>query len=307
MWGVGRFADMADFAERSRALGFCCVELNHQVTPKTLGAAHQGTRTRARCASPAPTTPAPIHRTGWSCCQRSPTWTRTGAWSPWSRPSAPWTWPPGWAAPQSCLHVGDVWEMHSAALALTASVPAGTAGQRRVRYGACNDSTTQTSACQQPYLDSVARSLEALVDHARHRGLQIGIENRYYVNEIPNLEQARWLMERVDPASPGTGTTSATPRCRTAWALPPHRDWLTALGSRIKGVHLHDVLPDSITDHQAAGLGDLDLKQRRRLPARRARCASASSTGRTPKSRCAPASSTWLPSGFFRDRADCSG
>jgi sugar phosphate isomerase/epimerase len=156
------------------------------------------------------------------------------------------------------LHVGDVWELHGEALALRRLFRQGMLGAPEYA-SALDQFKARCAACQQPSLDSVARSLEALAAHARSRGLQLGIENRYYVNEIPNLEQALWLMDRADPTVIGYWHDVGHAEVVGRMGFAGQRDWLDALGSRIKGVHLHDVLPGSITDHQAAGLGDLDL------------------------------------------------
>jgi len=37
----------------------------------------------------------------------------------------------------------------------------------------------------------------------------------------------------------------------------PHEEWLRRFGTRIVGTHLHDVL--GMTDHYAAGLGEVDF------------------------------------------------
>lgn len=257
MWGVGRFADMGEFAETSRALGFCAVELNHQVTPAVLVQLKAAYATGSLRVSSAHD-PCPNSSDRLELLPKVSDLDDDRRLAAVDQAKRTMELAASMGGLAVVLHVGDVWEMHGPALTLRHLHRQGLA--ESTEYAAAlRLFKSRFAACQQPYLDAVARSLEPIVEHARLLGLQVGVENRYYVNEIPSLEQAVWLMDRLDPAVAGYWHDVGHAEVQARMGFASHNAWLRALSPRIKGVHLHDVLPSSITDHQAAGQGDLDL------------------------------------------------
>jgi sugar phosphate isomerase/epimerase len=258
MWGVGRFARMVEFVASSSALGFGCIELNHQVTEALLDEIleiyRQGNVVISSVHDPCPNSSPALHllpkvsdidesvrgagvQTAKNTIDLA---RRVGA---------------GFVV----LHVGDVTEIRSQALQLHHHF--------LESWGASPEYRSELAvfkqdfvAFQQPHLDAVARSLEDLLPYARERGVRLGLENRYYVNEIPNLSQAVWLLQRFTSGEVGYWHDVGHAEVQQRLGFAAHREWLGKLGDRLIGVHLHDVLPDSITDHRATGMGNVDLR-----------------------------------------------
>lgn len=157
------------------------------------------------------------------------------------------------------LHLGDVPELRSDAQRLRHHFveSLGASAQYRTELASFKQGLAHF---QQPHLDAVARSLEDLLPYARERGIRLGLENRYYVNEIPDLGQAGWLMQRFTGDTSGYWHDVGHAEVQARMGFATHREWLETMGKSIIGIHIHDVLPASITDHQAAGLGNVDLK-----------------------------------------------
>jgi sugar phosphate isomerase/epimerase len=257
MWGVGRFAHMADFVDRSRALGFGGIELNHQVTEPLLNeilAIHgNGNLVITSVHDPCPNSTPKLELLP-KVSDIDDAARREGVLSAKStidlavRVGAAFT----------VLHLGDVTELraHAESLRDHFQESLGASPEYRASLAAFKQGF---AAFQQPHLDAVARSLDELLPYARERGIRLGLENRYYVNEIPNLAQAQWLVRRFTGDASGYWHDVGHAEVQARMGFSPQREWLETMGEHIIGIHLHDVLPNSITDHQAAGLGNVDL------------------------------------------------
>lgn len=266
MWGIGRFNDMADFVAQGKAMGFCCIELNHQVTADLLdqimSVHRRGQVIISSVHDPCPNAAAKLELLAKVSDLAEESRAAAVAKVKRSIDLAYET-----HARAVVLHVGDVWELHEHALELRRLFQAGRRRTAEYELSLARFKQGMTEL-QQPHLDAVARSLQELIPYAQERGLQLGIENRYYVNEIPTLEQACWLFDRLDDSVVGYWHDVGHAEVQDRLGFAPHEDWLRTLGRRIIGIHLHDVLQGTITDHQSAGLGDLDLPMvLRHLPA----------------------------------------
>jgi sugar phosphate isomerase/epimerase len=258
MWGVGRFAHMGDFVARSGALGFDSIELNHQVTEpllnEILAIYRDGKLVISSVHDPCPNSSprlellpkvSDIDETARLAGVRSSQRTIDLAQQV--------------RATFVVLHLGDVTELRAGAEWLRDHFreSLGASPEYRSELAAFKN---DFAALQQPHLDAVARSLENLLPYAQERGIRLGLENRYYVNEIPDLRQADWLLQRFTDGVAGYWHDVGHAEVQERMGFSPHRDWLESLGKRIAGIHIHDVLPSGITDHQAAGLGNVDLE-----------------------------------------------
>lgn len=104
-------------------------------------------------------------------------------------------------------------------------------------------------------LAAAARSLEAIVGHARGRGVRIGIETRMWYHEIPLPDEAVTLLADYDPAEAGYWHDVGHAEILHRIGLVPREEWFAKLGGRLIGCHLHDM--QGIIDHRAPGLGDV--------------------------------------------------
>ena len=258
MWGVGRFAQMEDFVARSRALGFSCIELNHQVTEPLLDEIleiyRDGNLVVSSVHDPCPnSTPRLDLLPKVSDADESAR--QAGVRS--AKSTIDLAHRIG--AAFVVLHLGDVTELRGRAERLRHRFQESLGASLEYRAELASFKN-DFAALQQPHLDAVAHSLEDLLPYAQEQGVRLGLENRYYVNEIPNLQQAEWLLQRFTDGATGFWHDVGHAEVQERMGFSAHRDWLETMGERIIGIHIHDVLPGGITDHQAAGMGNVDLK-----------------------------------------------
>jgi sugar phosphate isomerase/epimerase len=100
------------------------------------------------------------------------------------------------------------------------------------------------------------QSLDELMSHARERGVAIGLENRLHHHEFPLAHEALELLAEYAPGEAGYWHDVGHAEVQARLGYVDKRIWLSTLGSRTIGAHLHDV--DGIGDHRAPGHGDVD-------------------------------------------------
>jgi HAD superfamily hydrolase (TIGR01549 family) len=108
-----------------------------------------------------------------------------------------------------------------------------------------------------PYVDSAIHSLQEIIEYCRFTELSLGLENRYRYYDIPIIDEMALFLDLCK--EPWYGFQYDVGHAYTLDQLGycSHQEWLERYGSRIVGVHLHDVI--GIIDHQAPGLGDVDF------------------------------------------------
>ena len=110
------------------------------------------------------------------------------------------------------------------------------------------------------YLESMLRSLEAIAPSAEQMGIRLGIESRYFYSQFPDFEEMGILLQELSGSSIGywhdCGHTHHTEYCGLGTTV----EYLDSFGSRLVGVHLHDI--SSWTDHQIPGPdGEMNFEQ----------------------------------------------
>jgi sugar phosphate isomerase/epimerase len=106
------------------------------------------------------------------------------------------------------------------------------------------------------HMDALMRSLDELVPYAAARDIRLGMENRRHIHEIPNFEEMARLLAHYPDSTIGYWHDVGHAETLANAGMTPHADWLRAYGSRVVGMHLHDVV--GFTDHQAPGTGVID-------------------------------------------------
>jgi len=110
-----------------------------------------------------------------------------------------------------------------------------------------------------PYVEAVKKSLEEVLSYARSRDIRIGLETRFYPNEIPNFEEVGYFLKLF--ADKGlvywhdTGHAQANDRL----GIKPHEDYFKSYADHLWGVHIHDC--KGVEDHMAPFTGDIDFKK----------------------------------------------
>jgi sugar phosphate isomerase/epimerase len=108
------------------------------------------------------------------------------------------------------------------------------------------------------YLETLMKGLDELLPLAAQAKVFVCLENRFYIHEVPNIEEAERLLGvyKKSPLGYWHDTGHAEVFVRHKWT-PRHQDYLDVLGDRLVGLHLHDLR--RFSDHYAPGSGDFDF------------------------------------------------
>jgi sugar phosphate isomerase/epimerase len=108
----------------------------------------------------------------------------------------------------------------------------------------------------QPHLEAAMHSLDRLAREAEKRGVLLGVENRYNIHDIPNLEEFKMVFKEFT-GSPlrywhdiGHATTQQN------LGIENQGELLENFGGLLVGVHLHGC--KGYHDHEAPGSGEED-------------------------------------------------
>lgn len=109
------------------------------------------------------------------------------------------------------------------------------------------------------YLEATRKSLEEIMPYAASKDIKIGLENRYYPNEIPNLEEAQKFLKSFANKSlvywHDVGHSQALERL----GFIATGSLLNKLSKYLFGFHLHDIR--GLHDHLAPFTGDFDFSK----------------------------------------------
>jgi HAD superfamily hydrolase (TIGR01509 family) len=106
-------------------------------------------------------------------------------------------------------------------------------------------------------LDAVDKSLKELIAFAGKSGVKLSIENRYHYMHIPTIEEMERFLQLGDESQIGFQFDIGHAITMDRLGFMPLKGWLEKFGTRIFGVHLHDVR--GLEDHFSPGLGDIDF------------------------------------------------
>jgi sugar phosphate isomerase/epimerase len=107
-----------------------------------------------------------------------------------------------------------------------------------------------------PWLERARATLAELARAAEALEVAIGIENRLHYHEIPQPDEAAWLLADYAPAIAGYWHDVGHAEVQWRLGLVDKHRWLDTNGARTIGTHLHDVT--GLADHRAPGNGDVD-------------------------------------------------
>jgi sugar phosphate isomerase/epimerase len=107
-----------------------------------------------------------------------------------------------------------------------------------------------------PYLEAARESLKELSEYSKRQDIMLGIENRFYFHEIPDIDEMEELLNEVKGELVGYWHDVGHAEVRQRLGFTPHEEWLSRFRDKMIGVHLHDVI--GISDHRPPGKGSVN-------------------------------------------------
>jgi sugar phosphate isomerase/epimerase len=110
------------------------------------------------------------------------------------------------------------------------------------------------------YLDNLLKSLDEILIYADKKNIKLGIENRFWANEIPSFEDFNLIFQKLNTDSIGLWyDVGHSIIAEKQGLIKNHLDFLKTFSNRLIGMHLHDVI--DVYDHKAPGLGKVDFSE----------------------------------------------
>ena len=103
------------------------------------------------------------------------------------------------------------------------------------------------------------KSLEEINEEAVKLGINVGVENRYYFGEMPNIDEFGVIFNTFDGGRLYFWHDVGHAHVQEVLYGTPQRVMLETFGDRLIGMHLHDV-QGGYTDHNEPGSGAVDFK-----------------------------------------------
>ena len=123
------------------------------------------------------------------------------------------------------------------------------------------------------YLDNVLSSLDDILNYSIKKNVKLGIENRFWANEIPSLEEMGTIFEKLSSEYIGLWyDTGHSVIAEKQGLVKSYVNYLENFGNKLIGTHLHDVVdvyPHTngqsigveVYDHKAPRTGKFDFKK----------------------------------------------
>jgi sugar phosphate isomerase/epimerase len=109
------------------------------------------------------------------------------------------------------------------------------------------------------YLDALLRSLSELNELATRIDVKLGIETRYYLNEIPFFDEFRVILDEFKGGNVHYWHDVGHAQICEELDVMPHERFFEAYGEEMIGIHLHDIFGSF--DHKAPLMGSFDFKR----------------------------------------------
>ncbi len=263
MWAKGRFARMAEFADRAVELGFTHIEANASVSPQSLRELIATGVLISSFHCPCPAVSSSLGKPVADLSLSSLDESERGEAVTFARQTIDLA--SSVNARAVVLHMGEVpvdpgleAELHS----LYSQGRSASSEYRHTREELVYERRSHAA----PYLDAAKKSLRELGEYSRERDVILGVETRFHINEIPNLDEGGELIEAAPDGTAGYWHDIGHAVVQERLGFGSQEEWLLRYGQSMVGIHLHDVI--GISDHHSPGTGEVDWELiARHLPA----------------------------------------
>jgi sugar phosphate isomerase/epimerase len=113
------------------------------------------------------------------------------------------------------------------------------------------------NSLKQKNFDAVLKALDKLVIPAEKYGVFLGVENRFYPHEIPDLEEIKIILKEFEGSNIRYWHDIGHAVVQERLGICPQKDLIINFLDDMIGIHIHDV--KGIEDHLAPGEGELNL------------------------------------------------
>ncbi|MBN1254378.1 MAG: sugar phosphate isomerase/epimerase [Deltaproteobacteria bacterium] len=109
-----------------------------------------------------------------------------------------------------------------------------------------------------PHLDALLFSLDRILKRAEQLGVILGIENRYYFQEMPDKEEIGIILDQFRGAPIGYWHDTGHAAVFETLGILKHEELLQRYAPHLVGTHLHDAL--KLDDHNPPGKGEISFE-----------------------------------------------
>lgn len=92
-----------------------------------------------------------------------------------------------------------------------------------------------------PVFDQLLKSLEEVNEEAERFNVLVGVENRYYMEELPNFDEFCAIFDRMKGSNIRYWHDTGHAQVQENLGFTPHEAYLAEFSDLLIGVHLHDV------------------------------------------------------------------
>ena len=115
----------------------------------------------------------------------------------------------------------------------------------------------RVAADKAPFLDALMFSLDRLLPQAERLEVSLGLESRYFYNELPGFDDMALLLDTFAGGPLGYWHDCGHVHVQELFGLTTQGQWLDRFKENLVGMHLHDAR--GLKDHLAPGNGEIDL------------------------------------------------
>lgn len=109
-------------------------------------------------------------------------------------------------------------------------------------------------------LEKLLKSLDEILGYTVSKNIKIGIENRFWANEMPSLGEYKTIFQKFDTDLIGLWyDVGHSVVAQKQGLVNCYLDFLRKFADRNFGIHLHDVV--DVYDHKAPGTGEVNFKE----------------------------------------------